>query len=306
MRVWTLSNLRAMTALLLIVVNLLIGCIPLYAFGALRLVLPAGARRATQPVMDGIVHWWVGSNRKIFSLLGITEVDARWEGVENLSTHRWYLVISNHQSWADILILQNLFHDRIPMLRFFTKRQLLWVPLLGLAMWFLGFPYVRRLSRERIAADPKLVALDRQAALDACKGFRSHPSTVLTFLEGTRFTAAKHALQGGARFRHLLNPKVGGISYVVTALGDQLHKVLDVTLIYPTGVPSFWKLLQGRCRRVEVRVTGHDLPQEARLTSDPDQVREHLRPWIETLWLDKDGRLTPLPKPLYSRSRLAT
>jgi 1-acyl-sn-glycerol-3-phosphate acyltransferase len=247
----------------------------------------------------------VGCNQKIFELFGVTEVDARWEGVENLSTERWYLVLSNHQSWADILILQNLFRNRIPMLRFFTKRQLMWVPLLGLAMWFLGFPYVRRLSRERIEADPTLVALDRQAALDACKGFRDHPSTVLTFLEGTRFTAAKHAAQD-ARFMHLLNPKLGGVSYVVTALGDQLHKVLDVTLIYPTGVPSFWELLQGRCRRVEVRITGHDLPQETRLASDPDLVREHLRPWIEALWLDKDGHLAPLPEPAYSRGKLAT
>jgi 1-acyl-sn-glycerol-3-phosphate acyltransferase len=235
----------------------------------------------------------VGCNQKIFELFGVTEVDARWEGVENLSTGRWYLVLSNHQSWADILILQNLFRNRIPMLRFFTKRQLMWVPLLGLAMWFLGFPYVRRLSRERIEADPTLVALDRQAALDACKGFRDHPSTVLTFLEGTRFTAAKHAAQD-ARFMHLLNTKLGGVSYVVTALGDQLHKVLDVTLIYPTGVPSFWELLQGRCRTVDVLIQCRELPADVIAAADASQTRERLRPWLEALWQAKDRRLSRL------------
>ena len=36
-----------------------------------------------------------------------------------LDGRRSYLLVSNHQSWADILILFNSFHGRVPFLRFF-------------------------------------------------------------------------------------------------------------------------------------------------------------------------------------------
>ena len=199
-----MSTLRGISALLLLSVNTIVLCVPLYLLGVLRLVSPRAARARMSRGMDGIVQLWVRCHRAVFRLLDLTRIATRWDDAEALSAERWYLVISNHQSWADILILQNVFWNRVPMLKFFTKRQLIWVPMVGLAMWFLGFPYVRRLSRERIAADPSLAALDRQATLDACRRFRDHPTSVLAFLEGTRFTAAKHAAQE-ARFEHLLN-----------------------------------------------------------------------------------------------------
>jgi 1-acyl-sn-glycerol-3-phosphate acyltransferase len=179
------------------------------------------------------------------------------------------------------------------MLKFFTKRQLIWVPLAGLAMWFLGFPYVRRLSREQISADPSLAELDRQATIASCLGFRDHPTSVLSFVEGSRFTPVKRAAQE-SRFEHLLNPKLGGVSYVVDALKDQIHKVLDVTIVYPGGVPSFWSLLQGRCQDVEVLVQCRDLPVTVAEADNAAAIRDGLRPWIERLWQDKDARLTAL------------
>lgn len=290
-----MGNLRAVTVLALIAITTIIGCIPLYLLGVVRFVLPHRARGAVTHALHGIVQWWAGCHQRIFELCGVTRIETRWENADDLSTDRWYLVVSNHQSWADILVLQNVLHGRIPILKFFTKRQLIWVPFIGVAMWFLRFPYVRRLSRERIAADPSLMALDREAALDACQGFRDHPTAALAFLEGTRLTAVKHAAQDEARFGHLLNPKLGGVSYVVTALNDKLHKVLDVTLSYPDGVPTFWQFLQGRARKVEVLIQGRTLPADAYAARDPETVREALRPWIEALWREKDERLRPCP-----------
>jgi 1-acyl-sn-glycerol-3-phosphate acyltransferase len=226
----------------------------------------------------------------IFAALGVTRIHERWENDPGLSRRQWYLVLSNHQSWADILVLQNTLWGRIPMLKFFTKRQLIWVPLAGLAMWFLGFPYVRRLSRKKIAADPRLADLDRVATVNACAGFRSHPTAVLSFLEGSRFTPGKRAAQA-ARFECLLNPKLGGVSYVVDALRDKIHKVLDITIFYPTGVPSFWDLLQGRCRDVEVLIQCRNLPGTVTAARDVAEVRDRLQPWIESLWQAKDARL---------------
>jgi precorrin isomerase len=114
---------------------------------------------------------------------------------------------------------------------------------------------------------------------------------VLNFLEGSRFTRAKHAT-GDSRFQNLLNPKLGGASYVVDALKDRLAAVVDVTITYPAGVPTFWDLLQGRCPEVRVLVRCHELPAEVRSAADSDAVRALLKPWIEGLWQEKDKRLT--------------
>ncbi len=240
--------------------------------------------------MDGIVQIWVAGNELLFRALRLTRIHSRWESAGDLSSRGWYVVLSNHQSWADILILQNTLRGRIPMLKFFTKRELIWVPLAGPAMWLLGFPYVRRFSREQIAADPSLADLDRRATLDACRGFRHRPTAVLSFLEGSRFTRAKRAAQP-SRFEHLLNPKLGGVSQVMDALKDRLHRVLDVTIVYRGAVPTFWDLLQGRCRDADVLIQCHEGPGAVTAARDAGEVRERLHPWIESLWQAKDARL---------------
>jgi len=285
-----MKTLRGIAALLWIIVHTLILCVPLYLLGLLRLVSPAALRPGLVHAMHGIVQTWAAGNRLMFRTLGITEIHAQWPETA-LAEDRWYLVVSNHQSWADILILQNTFQGRIPILKFFTKRQLRWVPLIGAAMWFLDFPYVHRLSREQIAANPQLAGLDRQATLDACRRFRDHPTSVLAFLEGTRFTPEKHAGQEQARFQNLLNPKLGGVSYVVTTLGDKIDAVLDVTLLYSGGAPTFWALLRGECPRVDMLVVRRELPAAAREAADPDAARAALRWWIEEIWQEKDERV---------------
>lgn len=285
--------LRGLAALLSISLNSLVLCVPLYLLGLVRLASWGRLRAALARRMDDIVQLWVAGNRAIFRLLGVTRLHRQWDGDTELSRDRWYLVVSNHQSWADILVLQNALWGRIPMLKFFAKRELIWVPVVGLAMWFLGFPYVRRFSAAAIAADPTLAELDRQTTLTACRRFREQPSAVLSFLEGSRFSPAKRD-GAGSRFVNLLNPKLGGMSYVVDALKDRIHKVLDVTIVYGGEVPSFWELLQGRCRQVQVVVRCLDLPPAIREAADADEVRERLRPWIEQIWQEKDARLSGL------------
>ncbi|MEQ8486030.1 MAG: acetyltransferase [Pseudomonadales bacterium] len=291
-----MNSLRGLSTLLIVALVTLLLCLPLYLMGLLRALTRGRVRHGLDRQMDRIVDYWVGFHRWLFQVLRTTRLSVRWEGADELSRQRWYAVVSNHQSWADILILQNVMRYRVPPLKFFTKRELIWIPLIGVAMWLLGFPYVRRLSREQIAANPSLAELDRKATLDACERFRELPSSVLNFLEGSRFTPAKHAAQQG-RFRHLLNPKTGGLSYVVAGLNDKLHKVLDVTISYPAGVPTFWQLLCGECPEVEVLIRCHDLPADVVGCGDADRVRAGIGPWIESLWRDKDNRLAAAREP---------
>jgi len=239
--------------------------------------------------MDKIIWWWTGSNRRMIQGLGLTQVNVTWHEQEQMSLDNWYLVISNHQTWTDILLLQSYLYGVIPPLKFFTKEQLIWIPFIGLAMYVLGFPYVKRVTKDQIRANPKLRTADRDNVAAACEGFKNHPTTILNFVEGTRRTAEKHARQRN-EYDHLLRPKVGGLGYVLEDMDEHLHRLLDVTIVYPQGVPSFWEFLQGKCPQVNMEVTPHKIPTEI-LHADEAERRAALGQWIKTIWLAKDARI---------------
>ena len=288
-----MSTLTGIASAVLMGLNTVLACIPLFAMGLLRVVFELfrleGALAWLSRRMDLIIDYWVGCNRILFRLFGIYTDNAVWENGDHLSRNGWYVAISNHQSWPDILILQTIL-KRVPAIKFFTKRQLLWVPFLGAAMWLLGFPYVRRMSREQIAANPALLEVDRQATLAACNGFRNHPTTVLNFLEGTRFTPEKHARQT-ARFRSLLNPKSGGLTMVLSALEDKIDYLIDVSIEYPNGTPTFWEFMKGECLGVDVLVQCREIPESVHAIEDLEARRKVVESWVEEIWQEKDVRL---------------
>ena len=220
------------------------------------------------------------------NLAGLQRINrTRWQITmpTELQRHAWYLVIANHQSWVDILVLQRCLQGRAPFLKFFIKRELIWVPLVGLAWWALDFPFLRR----RGGASG---AQDLAATRAACARFRALPTSVMSFVEGTRFTPAKHAAQDSP-FRHLLRPKAGGVMMALDALGDQLDAVLDVTIVYPGRVPSFVDLLCGRLAEVRVHVERRPLP-----AVDPEQrfTAAAVQSWLAELWQLKDARFEQL------------
>ncbi len=288
-----MKTLTGILSSILVVGNLIAASLPLFVMAIIRLLLnligASGAASWLTEKMDLIIDYWVGSNRLIFRFLGIYRDECEWQGKEKLRRNGWYLAVSNHQSWPDILILQTVLKDT-PAIKFFTKRQLLFIPFFGQAMWCLGFPYVRRLSREQITANPELLALDRQATIDASEGFKNHPTTVLNFLEGTRFTQAKHNAQE-ARFKTLLNPKCGGMSLVIGALDERLECLVDVTINYPDGTPTFWEFMKGESPSVEVSAHCLEFPDAVRNAGNHDDRRAAVESWVEEIWQEKDHRL---------------
>ncbi|HEY5679661.1 MAG TPA: acetyltransferase [Pseudomonadales bacterium] len=286
-----MAFLKGILATTLVALNTIVLCIPLFLVSAVRALSPAAIKRWLSRKLDRwIIDGWVATNRACFGWLDLCDVEVQWQGAERLDRDRWYLVISNHQSWTDILLLQTSLYGHIPPIKFFTKRELIWIPFIGLAMRLLGFPFVRRMTREQIAKKPELVRADRDATLAACQEFRNHPTTVLNFLEGTRFTPAKQARQD-ARFKHLLNPKIGGLSYVLSGLSKELDRLVDVTITYPRGTPTFWEFMQGKCPAAHLLVQCREIPQDVRAPGNDDEQREVVSPWIEALWREKDARL---------------
>jgi 1-acyl-sn-glycerol-3-phosphate acyltransferase len=210
------------------------------------------------------------------------------------STQHWYLILSNHQSWVDIFVLFHIFRGKIPFLKFFLKSKLKWIPIVGWAWWALDYPFMKRYQPHQIAKNPKLKEKDHQTALAACRKFARTPTSVINFVEGTRFTPKKKEQQKSP-FNHLLRPKAGGISQVLRVLGHQLNHILDVTIVYPDGSPSFWQYLTGKVTRVSVLI--HALPVSKDLIgdyqSDP-HFRQAFQEWLNELWHKKDQTIEVL------------
>jgi 1-acyl-sn-glycerol-3-phosphate acyltransferase len=216
-------------------------------------------------------------------------------GLEGLDCRSWYLVNCNHQSWVDILVLQHLLNRRIPLLKFFLKQQLIRVPVMGLAWWALDFPFMRRHSEEFLKKHPEMRAKDQETTRRACEKFALVPTSVMNFLEGTRFTTAKHQRQQSP-YVHLLKPKAGGMALALNAMGDRFQAILDITICYPEGTPTFWHFLQGKMHRVIVRARLLPIPRNlmnADYTGDA-AVRAAFQAWVQELWREKDAQITEL------------
>ena len=271
-------------SMVIIALSTIIWCAWLYLLGLIRLIVPHSATKAAlgRP-MDRVIDGWVSVNRVLLRVLNLASIEV---SSQRPMTDResWYVIMSNHQSWADILVLQVAFRDLVPPLKFFTKRELIWAPLVGVAMWFLGFPYVHRQKQADDALDPKHRAINRETMLEATTRFHERPVAVLSFLEGTRFTVAKHQ-KSNSPFKHLLKPRVGGIAFTLSHLEDVQPKILDATIRYEGQVPDFWSFLCGRCNRIHLEFEEVSAPALA--TSD-------LELWIDDLWSKKDSRLDEL------------
>jgi 1-acyl-sn-glycerol-3-phosphate acyltransferase len=266
----------------------------LLCLALLKLLIPLrGFRRHCSRWIIGVAETWIAINNSMIRLF--TRADWRINGLDKLQANDWYLVLSNHQSWVDILVLQYVCNKRIPFLKFFLKSQLIWVPLLGLAWWALDFPFMKRLSKEQLQRRPELRGTDVAATRKACEKFSELPVSVMNFVEGTRFTTAKHARQHSP-FRHLLKPKAGGAAFVLEAMGSILNAIIDITIVYPDGRPTLIDLLSGRVNRVLVDVRRREIPADlvGRSYENDTAARERFQTWINQIWVEKDQLIDAL------------
>lgn len=295
------APLRGVLAATLILTNTVLLFPVLLVFALAKLVIPVtGFRRVCTVVLNFIAYVWIGFNNTVNDVLHKVEWDIR--GAEGLSPDQWYFVTCNHQTWADIPAIQYALNRHIPLLKFFLKQQLIWVPLLGVAWWALDFPFMRRYTREQLEKRPELKGKDLETTRQACEKFRYTPVTVFNFMEGTRFTPAKHAAQKSP-YRNLLNPKAGGTAFVLGAMGDTLHTMLDVTIVYPDQNPGFWDFLCGRIQRIVIDIRTLEIPQRfLGMDYQNDEIlRADFQQWVGELWAEKDLLIEQLkrsPSPL--------
>jgi len=288
------SFLRGVIAATLLALNTLFWCSLLFLVALVKLVLPFKAVRAT---IDRTLNWiatqWIAGNSAWMRLTQRTEWDV--EGIDGLAYRGWYMVNCNHQSWVDILVLQHLLNRRIPLLKFFLKQQLIYVPVIGLAWWALDFPFMRRHSHAYLKKHPEKRFEDIETTRRACEKFALVPTSVMNFAEGTRFRAWKHKAQQSP-YRHLLKPKAGALALALGALGDKFDSLLDVTIVYPEGAPTFWHFLRGDLKQVVVRARRVAIPPEFRAGdySRDSGFRMAFQDWLQAIWLEKDAQIDAL------------
>jgi 1-acyl-sn-glycerol-3-phosphate acyltransferase len=288
------GNLRGVVAFAALTVNTVLWSTPLILLAVLKLLIPIrSAKLKITRWLMAIGESWVSGNALILGLQRSGKLDAR--GVANLNRNGWYLVIANHQTWSDILILQTVFNRRIPFLKFFIKQELIWFPLLGIAWWALDMPFMKRYSKSYLAKHPEKKGDDLKATRDACRKFSATPTSVINFVEGTRFSAEKKQRRG-SQYDNLLPPRAGGIALAVSSMGGMFDAILDVTVVYPDGVVRFWDVCCGDLRPVVIDVVKRPV-DEWLLRGDYSNDREYrsaFHRWLKDIWTEKDGRINAL------------
>ncbi len=221
----------------------------------------------------------------------------QWEirGLEGLDPNGWYLLICNHVAATDIVVLQGVFNRKIPILKFFIKQELIWLPFAGLACWLMDFPFMKRHSKEQLQRNPALKYQDYQTTKKKCEKYREEPTSIINFVEGTRLTPVKHQRQQSP-FQHLLKPKAGGIALVLAALGEQLSCIVNVTVSYAGG-GGFSRFITGKIPKITVVI--EKIPVTADLIGDYQHdlaYRKHFHQWLNGIWRMKDQQIEQLFK----------
>lgn len=292
--------IRAALTLLLLTLNAAFWGTSIVLLGVVKFAIHITAPRSrarTRVIL--MLAWlatrWVAGNGRIFDLM----LPTKWEidGIgDDVTPDGRYLIVANHLSWVDIFALFRAFHGRAAFIRFFLKRQLFWTPIVGQACWALEFPFMRRYTPEYLEKHPEKRGTDLMTTRKACQRYRNFPVAVLNFLEGTRFTKAKHEEQQSP-YRHLLRPRVGGIAFVLAALGDQLDAIYDVTLAYPPNNDvTMGQFASGRIPKIIIHARRVDPPPRFfdPAVTHPGPEREELKVWMDGMWREKDALLDRL------------
>ncbi|MFV0596427.1 acyltransferase [Shewanella sp.] len=262
--------------------------------GLVKMLMPAqSARNAVTSLMNRFMWAWATCNGGILYLIAKIEWDV--QGLESLNKNSWYLLISNHLSGFDIAAQTYLLRNHIPMLKFFLKKELIYVPIMGLGCWALDMPFMDRTSPAKLKKNPKLKGKDLATTRRACEKFKNMPTSIINYVEGSRFTEDKRQRQDSP-YRHLLRPKAGGIAFTLSAMGEQFTNLLDVTLVYPDAPDDvLFGVMNGKVRKIVVRVRALPVPQvDATRYFSESEYRVEFQRWLNQVWAEKDEQIDAL------------
>lgn len=287
-----------MISCFIVILNTAVASLVIILMALIKWLIPI---KPIQKTMTFIANrsMWVWATLNHFTLNVINPVKWEIEGGENLTQKGWYLVICNHQSWADIVILCSVLRNRIPMPKFFLKYELLFVPFVGLGCWALDMPFMRRYSKDYLAKNPEKKGQDLATTRRSCEKFQHTPTTVVNYVEGTRHSYEK-AKTRRSPYQHLLSPNAGGIAYTLAAMGEQFEYVVDMTLAYPENIETPFKdMLMGKLTKIVVKIEMIPMSEVPKGDYFNDNTfKREFQSWLSGRWKEKDSYLDKL----YSQS----
>ncbi len=280
------GTLLGILSFILLTVNTLMAVILIYSLALFKLIIfSSGIKDFLSRILEKVANAWVFMNNMIMRIT--TSTKWKVEGTEDLDRKNWYIVISNHFSTLDIVVLQRIFNGKIPFLKFFLKKELIWVPFFGLAWWALDFPFMKRFSREFLKRNPHMKGKDIEATRKACEKFRKSPISIVNYVEGTRFVSEKHKKQESP-YRNLLKPRAGGVGFVISSMGKLIQYILDVTIVYPDNF-GLWNFMCNRVEEIRVKVKKITLDDSLKGDYiDDEDFKQFFQKWLNSLWSDKD------------------
>ena len=282
------SVFKGLITFILILVELIIGFGTLAIINIPRALIPIKSFKVFISRVSNYIGDLTVYGLKLIMLLMHGDSIIIIEEHEELDQDDWYMAMSNHQSWADIFVLLVAANYKLPLLKFFMKKELWWIPFVLLANKTLNMPFVNRHSKKEIEKNPSLRTRDYENTIKSCKRFLRCPSTIFSYAEGTRFTKEKHRNQQSP-YNNLLTPKIGGMATALSAM-PAINTLVDYSLVYESSKRDAWSFLTGEMKNVKILVKKYDIPEylkEKNYSAD-DQYREDFKDWIEDIWAQKD------------------
>ena len=198
-------------------------------------------------------HWAQTWSAAILRAAGVTVTSA---GLDRVDPRRSQIVVSNHQSWFDVLALFATFPTT---LRFVAKEEVRSVPVFGKAILRCGHIAIDRRNRHRA-----IESLHR-----AARQLREHTLHVVMFAEGTRSPTGE--LQPFKKGAFVLALKTGTPVLPVAVVGSR------------TVMPKQSYAI--RSGAIEVRV-GEAIEVDDLTTSDRNALRDRARRAVADLMAD--------------------
>lgn len=274
--------------LLAVALNTVLSTLLVFVLAVIKFLAPKGrARNAVTRWLSSLGEYWIAFNSLMIRLIGSVHWDTRID--DGIFHQSRYIVFCNHQSWVDILVLQHVLNRRAPFMRFLLKQELIWVPLLGFCWWALDMAFLRRYSKQEMLKNPQLRNKDLENAAQACEKLKHIPVSMMTFPEGTRFSVEKKQQQHSP-YLHLLRPRYGGLGQILYSFDDALDGLIDVSIVYPDGVPDMWQFVSGQVKNISVDVRIRPIPDSVRGKDfrQDTAAKAALRQWMEEIWSQKD------------------
>ena len=281
------NNLIGIISSTILIVNTLILAILMIPLGIIKFLIPIKSLRASfTKIIIKIGEIWISVNS--LWVIKLHKPNLEIHGQENLDGNSWFLSTSNHQSAADIFIVQFITNRKIPMLKFFIKYELIYVPVIGICWWALDMPFLKRYTQEQIKRNPKLEGRDYKKMKKSLEHYSLHPVSIFSYAEGTRFSKEKHINQN-SKFSHLLKPKEGGLAIALSNV-NKIKELIDITIIYDSDNLGFWNYLCGNIKNIKIFISKTKIPSKYLIDTliTNNELRSDFKLWLYDRWAEKD------------------